>query len=70
MYRLAIGYILFAFTLVGLCCFDLDRTRALERSKVQQRPKEAITRYISSSHFQFNSIVISRESGIFCLVLF
>jgi hypothetical protein len=32
--------------------------------------KEAITRYISSSHFQFNSIVRSRGSGIFCLVLF
>jgi hypothetical protein len=36
MYRLTIGYILFAFTLVGLCCSDIDRTRALERSKEQQ----------------------------------
>jgi hypothetical protein len=34
------------------------------------KTKEAITRYISSSHFQFNSIVRSRESGIFCPVLF
>jgi hypothetical protein len=33
---------LFAFTLVGLCYFDLDRTRALERSKEQQRPRKRL----------------------------
>jgi hypothetical protein len=42
MYILATGYILFFFTLVGLCCFDIDRTRALEQSKEQQRPRKQL----------------------------
>jgi hypothetical protein len=41
MYRLAIGYVIF-FHFGWFVLFDFDRTRALEQSKEQQRPRKRL----------------------------
>jgi hypothetical protein len=61
--------ILFSFTLVGFCCLILTAQERWSEAGATKM-KQAITRYISSFHFQFNSIVRSRESSIVCPVLF
>jgi hypothetical protein len=69
MHRLAIEYI--GLLSLWLVCAVLILTAQERWSEAgATKIKEAITRYVSYSHFQFNSIVRSRESDIFCPVLF